>query len=315
MKINLSKLWNTPRDELPEWVNYSNIIYKCTNLVNDKCYIGQTSQSLYNRWCSNSIMSHKNDIYCDRVLFRAIRKYNPEKFEISILEVNLINSDYRKSREIYWIKYYHSYTHDPEGPGYNMTRGGDDNIHMRDALIKKYPHTNGMPTEARIRLLELYPDTNGTPPQWNIAGLDACKRKYGLNGANPKLLEASHSSNVVRRAQASREKNYYKGLPPEINTKEAIAKRGHSIALSLLFKSITSKLNKIKELGLPVELDSYKQVVGSNHYSDRIGKVIQYLEHLKCDSRWTPEIDKLFSSLIDSDQVNTDSTSTTIEKQ
>lgn len=315
MKINLSKLWTSTLIELPSWVHHCNIIYKCTNLINQKCYIGQTSQSLYDRWCSESLMGHKHDIDCDRVLFRAIRKYGADNFEVTILEEDLSVTPYRKLREKYWIKYYHSYIHDPEGPGYNMTKGGDGNEHLREALVKKYPETNGMPTEAREANLRYYPNTNGAPPAWAAAGLQACKEKYGMNGANPKLIEAAHKPDVVKRAQESREKNYYKGLPPELYTEETKAKRNAAVALSMTFRSIRLKINKIIELKLPLNLESYRLVVGETHYQARLDNVIYHFDKLRNDPRWTPEMDQVFSSLIDSDQVNNDSTSTTIEKQ
>lgn len=93
-------------------------IYKITNLINEKVYIGQTVQSLKDRWyqhVGNSIWSSQ---YEKRMAIKqAIRKYGKENFRIELLEDcdrNLLND-----REKYWINYYDSYN-----SGYNSTKGG-----------------------------------------------------------------------------------------------------------------------------------------------------------------------------------------------
>lgn len=93
-------------------------IYKITNKVNEKCYIGQTSDSIEHRWKGHLYDSQrtKRDCY-NYPLYRAFRKYGIENFSIEEIEkCNLENLD---DREIYWISYFNS-----KKKGYNQLYGG-----------------------------------------------------------------------------------------------------------------------------------------------------------------------------------------------
>lgn len=90
------------------------IIYKITNKVNNKVYIGQTRYTLEFRWRQHQ---HKKD---NTYFHNAIHKYGIENFNLEILEecdIELLNS-----REIYYIAKYDSFKN-----GYNLTIGGDGN--------------------------------------------------------------------------------------------------------------------------------------------------------------------------------------------
>jgi hypothetical protein len=99
-------------------------IYKHTNKVNGKVYIGQTCQAPEVRWQGGRGYSS---------LFpfgKAIDKYGWDSFEHEIIEDGLQTVDEANNREIYWISYYHSYVKDPECNGYNATKGGDNREHL-----------------------------------------------------------------------------------------------------------------------------------------------------------------------------------------
>lgn len=94
-------------------------IYKHTNKVNSKSYIGITSQSVERRWQNGYGYNTKDQLFA-----RAIHKYGWENFEHTILEeCNSLTE--ANQREQYWITYYHTYIGDPHCNGYNMTLGGD----------------------------------------------------------------------------------------------------------------------------------------------------------------------------------------------
>lgn len=93
-------------------------IYKITNKINGKVYIGQTSRPLKDRW-----NQHKNDIYkFDSAIYLAIRKYGIDNFTCE--EIESCEDKDLNEKEIYWIKYYNSYINATNSNGYNMTLGG-----------------------------------------------------------------------------------------------------------------------------------------------------------------------------------------------
>jgi group I intron endonuclease len=87
-------------------------VYKITNLLNNKKYIGATSdlvRRMYHHYkCNHHIGA----------LHNAIKKYGAENFIVEIVEQPSIEILYL--REKYWIKFYNTYN-----DGYNLTLGGD----------------------------------------------------------------------------------------------------------------------------------------------------------------------------------------------
>lgn len=99
------------------------IIYKITNKVNNKSYIGQTRYTIEFRWRQHQ---HKKD---NTYFHNAIHKYGIENFSIEVLEECDIKD--LNSREIYYIAKYDTFKN-----GYNLTIGGDGN--KRLLLDDKY---------------------------------------------------------------------------------------------------------------------------------------------------------------------------------
>lgn len=87
-------------------------IYKITNLINGKIYIGQSVDPMrrFSEHCSN----------CDYVslIHQAIKKYGKKNFKMEIIDQG---EDYNE-KEKYWIKYYNSLTPN----GYNIATGGEE---------------------------------------------------------------------------------------------------------------------------------------------------------------------------------------------
>ena len=102
-------------------------IYKITNLINDKVYIGKTLKTAEERW-----KEHCRDCKrkrCEkRPLYSAMNKYGVENFICETIEECSV--EILSDREIYWIEYYNSFHY-----GYNATRGGDGTVHVDDELI------------------------------------------------------------------------------------------------------------------------------------------------------------------------------------
>lgn len=110
-------------------------IYKITNKINGKVYIGQTIRNISYRWeehlrCSNNSKRDK----CEYPLYRAIRKYGKENFIIDKIETCDIKI--LDEREIFWIDFYNSYD---KNYGYNQTRGGRGTRHIEyDEIFLRY---------------------------------------------------------------------------------------------------------------------------------------------------------------------------------
>lgn len=94
------------------------IIYKITNKINGKVYIGQTRQTIKARF-NRHIQRALNEPHYDYALCNAMRKYGIESFEIELVE-KVNDESELNDREIYWIDYFNSVSPN----GYNMTYGG-----------------------------------------------------------------------------------------------------------------------------------------------------------------------------------------------
>ena len=95
-------------------------IYKITNNLNQKNYIGKTTYSVEKRWKEHQRDAFKEHLE-NRPLYKAIKKYGIENFSIEVIEECDISV--LSQREIYWIEEYHSFSN-----GYNATLGGDGKI-------------------------------------------------------------------------------------------------------------------------------------------------------------------------------------------
>lgn len=121
-------------------------IYKITNLINQKCYIGQ-STNISKRWNAHrsAAQNPNNRAHYSSHLYRAMRKYGIENFQFEILEecsVSLLN---QKERE--YIQKYNSCF-----AGYNESLGGDCSCHSPKEVVLKIIHDleNTMLTQKEI---------------------------------------------------------------------------------------------------------------------------------------------------------------------
>lgn len=97
-------------------------IYKITNQVNGKVYIGKTLLTVEKRW-----QEHKNAINKtqskNRPLYQAMKKYGINNFIIEQIEECL--PEEVNDKEQYYIAFYNSYIGWTNSNGYNATIGGD----------------------------------------------------------------------------------------------------------------------------------------------------------------------------------------------
>ena len=113
-------------------------IYKITNLINGKSYIGQSTNIQKRFNAHRSVAFNPNDKNYGYPLYCAIRKYGIENFSFEVLEecdVSELNN-----KEIYYISKYNAHSK----YGYNQDDGGDQASHylklsdeLVDAIIQR----------------------------------------------------------------------------------------------------------------------------------------------------------------------------------
>lgn len=96
-------------------------IYKITNKINNKVYIGQTVKTRpsdrfsQHRYIARHLEQEKSNSY----LHQAMAKYGVDNFAFEVVEI--VENDKLNEREQYWINFYDSLV--PHG--YNLTIGGE----------------------------------------------------------------------------------------------------------------------------------------------------------------------------------------------
>ena len=148
-------------------------IYQITNKVNGKIYIGKTEFSIEKRFkehCQDAFKERNKN----RPLYRAMRKYGIENFEISLLE----ETNNPEEKEIYWIEKKGSFKY-----GYNATKGGDGKKYLDyDLIIATYEKLqNVKKTSELLQIDEGY--CSKILKQHNIhilSGSEVTKQKYGI---------------------------------------------------------------------------------------------------------------------------------------
>lgn len=106
-------------------------IYKITNRINNKVYIGKTEICYIKRF-NEHCREYAKDRNEKRPLYNAMKKYGIENFNVELL----IETDTPEQDEIRLIKEYNSYI-----SGYNATLGGDGKKYLDldvDSIIDEY---------------------------------------------------------------------------------------------------------------------------------------------------------------------------------
>lgn len=198
-------------------------VYKITNKINKKVYIGVTNRSFDKRYCYRGIgiervyKFHKqrkiNGFSYNKHLLRSIEKYGFDAFEI-VKEYDLAFSEEElKNKEIDYINKYDSFHN-----GYNQTLGGDGT----SGFIKPKLEINieGLVEEKEKRIIF---DTNITPVEFRVYSfirllndfdiycitLDYIANEVGISNATVKRSV----SNMIKKGYITRRKmelsNFY----------------------------------------------------------------------------------------------------------
>jgi group I intron endonuclease len=158
-------------------------IYKITNIINNKCYIGETKKNNPEcRWNEHKSKINKG-IGCPRLQY-AVKKYGIENFKFDILIICFDEDRYKFEKE--YIKKYNSLAPN----GYNLTPGGEGggfygkkhNIKSKDKIKKS--------------LTEIYKDSE-------LRKKISCRNKIIMNSEDMKIKikEALKNSEKYKNAK------------------------------------------------------------------------------------------------------------------
>lgn len=187
-------------------------IYKHTNKINGKSYIGLTHQEPQKRWGFEGKGYQRNDAY----FWNAIQKYGWDNFAHEVLENNISTLKEANEREKYYINLYRTYIGFNDGNGYNLTLGGEGIIGYRhtEKARKNISKNNGRYWKGK----HLHPNTVAAQRKYMQEHPECRKRPEGF-----KMPEES-----IRKAVEARRKHYElygnpkKGTHPSLETIEKL---------------------------------------------------------------------------------------------
>lgn len=181
------------------------IIYKATNLINSKIYIGLTTKSLEQRK-----YKHIRDAFNNDSIFafhKALRKYKQNNFIWEVIDTAK-TQDELNEKEIHWIEFYNSFGVN----GYNLTRGGEGrsgyslSVETRKKISEAHQgskHHNAKLTEKEVLKIKELLKVGET--QTNIA------KKFNVNRETISLIKSgklwSHTGEDISSIECSKTSN------------------------------------------------------------------------------------------------------------
>lgn len=152
-------------------------VYKITNTVNDRVYIGLTTGPLKVRWRQH-LSAAKKDV--DKPLYRAMRKHGIDNFSIHVIYTTDSIDDLRAA-EIRLIAEFKAHVNNG---GYNLTDHGFE--HGRANQPSGEALYNSKLTEEMVAFIR-------NPIHWdksNAAVLEMVKEQFGFDGARDTIRDA-----------------------------------------------------------------------------------------------------------------------------
>lgn len=282
---------NKDASELPELVWSCNAIYKLTNLINSKVYIGQTVQ-VYSRFLCGNI-SHlklfeyqcRNNLTNYR-LYNALKKYGCRNFELSILEKDLQDKDEMNEREIFYISKFRS---NEDNFGYNMTPGGNNGEQMQTPEVtarrSKSTSITNLFTSIYYHLDYLYKE-----------GLSINRINYSYYGLDLDHDRFRHIPKVLNKINDLRQDpRWTTEMESLFSEFEELGIPEHNLQrITNMITVINRNIYNLKSRGLKLNGYNYAWNLPRNHHLEH---VLKRLKDLRECPYWTNEMEAIFGDI------------------
>lgn len=261
-------------------------IYKITNKLNNKVYIGQTRKTIEERFKEHCKIAFGNSKY-KSYIHNALRKYGKDNFFIEIVDI-CNNLEELNSKEIYWINFFKS---NENNLGYNLTSGGSNstpNLEIRRKIsesVRDYWSKNTHPFKGK-KQSEEHKEKNRLSHLGNTWSderkKDFSKRMSGENNPNynKKFSDESKEkmSDAAKQSYLNGRVNPFFGKQHSEETKEKMRKPRSESAKQNMRKPkseshIKNKSKKVLCIEENLEFDSIKNAalwLGKENYQSNI---------------------------------------------
>lgn len=220
-------------------------IYKVTNLINGKCYIGFDSK--WPRRKSYHLASaRKGQGYA---LHAAIRKYGEENFSWEPIYQSKDKDHTLLEMEEFFIREYNSFASGPNPRGYNMTMGGEGQ------------KLRAMSKETRAKKSRALKNKPSPLSRWIITPYG---RFHGITQAS--LHTGIHLSSIGRFLRSSKHPEWYYEDDPKTIIKPVEETKGSSQEVSTPYGTFSSIAEASRNLNIPASTISDRLI--SDHFPD-----------------------------------------------
>lgn len=169
------------------------VIYKITNTVNGKIYIGQSIRDVNIRFNEHLNDKTSND-YFHLAIRKYIQEYGKDVFTLEVIDT-ATSIEELNVKEIYWISHFRTFVGFSDCNGYNSSRGGTDNPMFNETIKEKH--------NTRMRSAEVRAKISNT-----------MKQKI----ANKELFTEMHRQNISKAMRGNQHFKGHKRTPEAIQT-------------------------------------------------------------------------------------------------
>ena len=243
------------------------VVYKITNLINNKSYIG-SSICVQKRWQQHiNTAFNPNSPHYNYPLYNAIRKYQLKNFNFSILKDDFDSIDEMQKFQYEMILFYHSLVNEN---GYNQTL--ETNCALRDPLLKQKILQKMSSACAKIdinnNILEIYNSYHDAARKNNLIGYESAIRKVC------KGLQSSVNG-IIFRDLNNKQEIIIKPIKTYKNKKPLVAINLNNPDEQLFFESISQAA---KQLNLSDRRQIQQHLKGNSRYSVVKGYLIREID-------------------------------------